>query len=396
MITRFGFLFAAYPDIESVGLRGTPVNDRFYTNDHLVTAYRDTQAVAELMDRMGYDVFWMAEHHFQREGYECTPNTLLMAVHLAHVTKRIKFGSAFNIPPMWHPLRLAEDYAQADLLTDGRVIFGVGRGYHTREVEVFGAPLIDNDANRELFEEQVEIIFKSFNKPSFSHHGKHYDIPPRVPYRGYELEEITLVPRPIHLPVECWQPIVSANQRGLDFMVKHGINGLVGGGVAPGGATEKVTHQWRDTLVRSGRDAQLGENLIIGYSLALGPSREKAIQRGQPFFEENLKMFGPLNLVQGLTDEQIAALAVPEQALRAGLPTMQRAVEAGSSLCGTTDEVIEQLMEVQERLPGLEMINLGMPISTPLEMVLEQLEWFARDVMPVFKKQAPAAAPIGN
>ena len=103
-----------------------------------------------------------------------------------------------------NPLRLAEDYATADLLTGGRIVFGVGRGYHTREVEVFGAPLLDGDANREMFEEQIEIIFKSFNESSFSHHGKYYDIPPKVPYRGYKLEEVTLVPRPLNLPVECW------------------------------------------------------------------------------------------------------------------------------------------------------------------------------------------------
>src|SRR5688572_21125547 len=62
---------------------------------------------------------------------------------------------------MWHPLRLAEDFAVADVLTGGRVTFGVGRGYHTREVETFGSPLLDQDANRELFEEQVGIIFKA-------------------------------------------------------------------------------------------------------------------------------------------------------------------------------------------------------------------------------------------
>jgi len=63
---------------------------------------------------------------------------------------------------MWHPLRLAEDYAMADILTGGRVIFGVGRGYHTREVETFGAPLLDQNANREMFEEGVEVIFEAF------------------------------------------------------------------------------------------------------------------------------------------------------------------------------------------------------------------------------------------
>ena len=83
----------------------------------------------------------------------------------------------------------------ADILTGGRVIFGVGRGYHTREVETFGSPLLDQNANREMFEEGVEVLFKAFNGKPFSHQGKYYTIPPEVPYRGYTLKEITLVPR---------------------------------------------------------------------------------------------------------------------------------------------------------------------------------------------------------
>src|SRR5882762_8629318 len=122
---------------------------------------------------------------------------------------------------MWHPIRLAEDYAMADIVTDGRVVMGVGRGYHTREVESLGGPLLDAEANREIFEEQVDVVFKAFKEESFSHHGKYYTLPPAVPYRGYEMKELTLVPRPVHLPVECWQPIVSASQRGLEFMIKH-------------------------------------------------------------------------------------------------------------------------------------------------------------------------------
>ena len=82
----------------------------------------------------------------------------------------------------------------------------MGRGYHTREVETFGNPMLDAEANRELFEEQVEIILKAFRQESFSHQGKRYTIPPEVPYRGYPLKEITLVPRPLRQPVEIWQP----------------------------------------------------------------------------------------------------------------------------------------------------------------------------------------------
>ena len=131
----------------------------------------------------------------------------MMALHLTHLTKNIKLGCGFNITPMWHPLRLAEDYAMADILSHGRVIFGVGRGYHTREVETFGAPLLNQEANRELFEEQVDIIFKAFNNESFAraHTAARPEVP--SPLRGYTLKELTLVPRPERLPVECWQPI---------------------------------------------------------------------------------------------------------------------------------------------------------------------------------------------
>src|SRR6266487_2004806 len=150
----------------------------------------------------------------------------MLALHLCHVTRNIRIGCGFNIAPMWHPIRMAEDYATVDWLTNGRVIFGVGRGYHTREVETFGAPMLDNNANKEFFEEQMEIILKCFNEESFSHQGKHYTIPAPVPYRGYDLKEITVVPRPIHRPVEIWQPIVSG--RTLEYVAKMGIKGVIG------------------------------------------------------------------------------------------------------------------------------------------------------------------------
>ena len=207
----------------------------------------------------------------------------MLAVHLAHSTKRIKFGSAFNIPPMWHPLRLAEDFAMADNLTQGRTIFGIGRGYHSREVETFGAPLLDQAANRALFEEQVEIIFKAFNEPSFSHHGEHYTIPPKVPYRGYDLEEISLVPRPLSNPVECWQAIVSGNPRGLDLMMKHGIKGFVGGGAAS--LEEGPIQAYQDAATRAGRELAPGEGLCLGAAVLYrrhsraGDSRDHAALR---------------------------------------------------------------------------------------------------------------------
>lgn len=389
MITKFGTLFAGHVDLDNMGFDGTPVNDRWLDNGRLASVFDKTEAIVLKLEELGYDTFWSAEHHFQREGYECIPNLLLLYVHLAHLTERIKFGCGFNINPMWHPLRLAEDYATADILTGGRVIFGVGRGYHSREVDTFGVPstLSDNEANREMFEEQVEILFKAFNEESFSYDGKFYKIPPEVPYRGYTLKEITLVPRPRNLPVETWQPVVSASQRAMDFMAKHHIKGLIGGGAAAGGAAEPVIRRWQETLAKHGRETELGTDLAIGYTCHIAETEEKAIREVTIFFEENMKMFAPLGFVGGLSEDQISAIDDPMRARSAGLPTMEDAVKAGAWLCGPPELVTEKLLAVQDRYPGLESVNVGSTVGTPQNVILEQLEAFGRDVMPKFKQQ---------
>ena len=396
MIDKFDSLFAGHVDMDNVGYVGIPVNDRSFSDEHLASVFDKSEAIALLMDRLGYDTFWMAEHHFQPEGYECIPNLLMMGVHLAHMTRNIKIGCAFNIAPMWHPLRLAEDFATADILTDGRVVFGVGRGYHTREIETFGAPLLDQNANREMFEEQVEVMMKAFNERSFSHHGAYYDIPPAVPYRGYELEEITLVPRPKYLPVECWQPIQGGTQRALDFMAKHRIKGIIGGGVAEGGVMDKTMEDFRDAILRTGRDVQLGEDLSVGFHFFLADSEEQGIKDAAKFYEENVKMFGPLRLHRGLTEEQMRDIADPRRAPLAGLPTMEQAVASGAVLCGPPERVIEQLKQVEERYPGLDRVGVSHPVGTPQNIILEQLEWFAKDVMPAFKGKVESAVPADN
>ncbi len=393
MITKFDSLYAGHVDMTDIGYGGMPVNDRKFDNDHLITAYSKAEAIAKTLDANGFDTMWMAEHHFQPEGYECIPNLIMLNVHLAHMTKNIKFGCGFNIAPMWHPLRLAEDYATADILTNGRVIFGVGRGYHTREVETFGSNITDQDANREEFEEAVDIIFKAFNNESFSHQGKYYTLPPEVPYRGYTLKELTLVPRPKTLPVECWQPIQGGTQRALDFMAKHGIKGILGGGVAEGGVMDSIMIGYRDALVRSGKtDAQLGEGLSVGFHFHLAPTVEQAIKESKGFYEENLKMFGPLRLHRGLTDEQIEIMGDPRRAPDGGLPSIEDAVKSQAFLAGPPERIIEQLKSVEKEYPALERIGVSHPMGTPQSVITEQLEWFGKEVMPAFKGKVGANA----
>src|SRR5260221_13467362 len=177
MIKKFHVLYVGQIELDNIGRDGTPANDRRYWTERLNEAFMTARDVAQTMDELGFHALWTAEHHFQREGYEVLRNLNQTGLWLAPETKRLKFGCAFNVLPMWHPIRLAEDYAMADIVTDGRVIMGVGRGYHTREVETFGAPLIDAEKNREYFEEQLQLLLACFNEERFHFKGKFYQCP---------------------------------------------------------------------------------------------------------------------------------------------------------------------------------------------------------------------------
>src|SRR5436309_14825260 len=377
MITKFDSSYYGTVDMENLGYTGTPINERRYSKEQLAAVMHKVVTYAKCMDERGYDTFWMAEHHFQPEGTELIPNLLMMAMHLCGVTRNIRIGCGFNIVPMWHPLRLAEDYAMADILTGGRVIFGIGRGYHTREVETFGAPMLDNAANMELFEEQMEVIFKAFNEESFSHQGKHYTLPPRVPYRGYELREITLVPRPIHRPVEIWQPVASG--RSIDFMAKHGIKGML----ALNGEklTDRIMHQYQELSAKYGRQVQLGQDVCLGMGFCIDETQQKAIERVRPYHDERYKWFATFGFVR-YTDEQGRPWGTPGAPAR--LPTIEDGVQQKAWLCGPPEHLIAQLKDIEAKYPGLEHIMLQWPEGMPLRDFKEQLRLVAREVMPAF------------
>jgi len=385
VIKSFSTLYAGHVlEGESIGFDGTSANDRWYPNDRLIGAFEIAKESAQLTEDLGYDVLWMAEHHFQREGYECIPNLLMLSVWLAQYTRKIKLGCAFNILPMWHPLRLAEDFAMADILTNGRVIFGVGRGYHTREVETFGAPMLDADANRELFEEQLEIIIKAFNEESFSHKGKHYTLPPEVPYRGYQLKELTLVPRPIHRPVEMWQPIVSGSPRGIDFMARNGIRGVILGTAMD--HVDRWVHQYQEANARYGRQLQLGENLALGLWCYMDDSRERAQNAMRPIFEEHVKFAAPLGMLR-YTDEHMKAVG-PGGAARhiAASANFDEVLQTRAWLCGTPEDTVAYLEEIEARYPGVEQIAIAFPMGATTAQFKEQVTRFAKEVMPAFQK----------
>ena len=377
MIRKFSVLYVGQIELEDIGRDGTPADRRRYPNERLVEAYRTVVDVARVMDDHGYYCLWTAEHHFQREGYEVFPNLILLGTYLAAVTRRLKLGCAFNVLPMWHPIRLAEDYAVADILTSGRVVMGIGRGYHTREVESFGAPLLDAAANMELFEEGVELMMKAFDEEAFSHRGKHYTVPPAIKYRGYDLTEVTLVPRPIHRPVEIWQPIASGKT--IDFIARHGIKGMVT--LNGERITDQVFHAYRDACARYGRRLALGEDLCLGLGFYMAESREAAIRKVEPAHDERYKWFAPFGFVR-YADAEGRPWGTPGAPAR--VPTLAEGVEQKAWMLGAPADCIALIREYEAKYPGLEQLMLHWPEGVPPADFLEQLRWFARDVMPAF------------
>ena len=379
MIKKFHVLYVGQIELDNIGLAGTPANDRRYANDRLSEVFATARDIARTMDALGYDVLWTAEHHFQREGYECFPNLIQLGLWLATQTERLKFGCAFNILPMWHPIRLAEDYAMADIVTDGRIIMGVGRGYHTREVETFGAPLIDAQKNRELFEEQLELLVKCFNEENLQHKGKYYECPPAVEYRGYRWADITVVPRPKHLPVDIFMPIASGKT--IDLMARHDLKAMVT--LNGEKILDDVVRAYQAACVRHGRRKQLGEDMIWGAGVYLADTQEEAIRRIEPAHDERYKWFAPFGFVR-YADEHGRTWGMPGAPAR--VPALRDGVAQKAWFCGPPAQVIDGIRSIADKYPGLESVMIHWAEGLAPKEFKEQLTWFAKDVMPALRR----------
>jgi len=190
------------------------------------------------------------------------------------------------------------------------------------------------------------------------------------------------MPRSTH-SLETWQPIVSASQRAMDFMIRHGIKGMVGGGAAT--MAEGPIHAYRDAAARAGKDYKLGENLGIGIFFHLARTREEAVKNLRPLYEEHVKMFAPLGFVPGITPAQVEAVGKRGGWDAAGVPTLEHFMKTGAWFAGTPDDLIEVLKKMEERYPGMEHINLSTPLTTPKSMMLEQFQFVSEAVMPAFR-----------
>jgi len=134
--------------------------------------YDDTIAQARLADELGFDTVWLAELHFNRR-FSVMPAPLLVGSAIAALTKRIKIGTAVNLVPLHHPIRLAEETATLDLLSHGRAVFGIGRGSNPSHFQGYG---VDVDEGRNGFEEAVDLIIQAWTTDELSYQGKHYRV----------------------------------------------------------------------------------------------------------------------------------------------------------------------------------------------------------------------------
>jgi probable F420-dependent oxidoreductase len=132
-----------------------------------VREYRDIVELARLAETLGFDSVWVSEHHGSGDGY--LPSLLPVLAGLATATSQVHLGTGVMLTPFHHPLRLAEDAAVVDLLSEGRLILGLGLGWREEEFRMFAVPQTQA-VPRTV--ETVEILRKAWTGDPFSHEGK--------------------------------------------------------------------------------------------------------------------------------------------------------------------------------------------------------------------------------
>jgi alkanesulfonate monooxygenase SsuD/methylene tetrahydromethanopterin reductase-like flavin-dependent oxidoreductase (luciferase family) len=147
--------------------------------------YAEMFELVELAEALGFDVAWLAELHFGG-AFSLLANPLMVVPVIAQRTRRIRIGTAVTLLPLHHPLSCAEQAATADLLSNGRLEFGVGRGSIPTQFHGFRVPLAENRAR---FDEALAIIRLAWTEERFSYRGRFYDI-----------ENLSVVPKPLQRP----------------------------------------------------------------------------------------------------------------------------------------------------------------------------------------------------
>ena len=149
----------------------------------------DIAAEALYAEELGMHSVWIGEHHFNSLGVLSSPELVL--AHVAARTRRVRLAPAVTVLPLHHPIRVAEQWATLDLLSNGRVDFACGRGYDRREYEPFR---VSFDDNQSIFEEGLELVRALWQADGrLSYRGKHY-----------AFDNVRITPKPVQRPIPTY------------------------------------------------------------------------------------------------------------------------------------------------------------------------------------------------
>lgn len=376
------FLFGGV-ELDDAGAGPPHPTDRRATQAEIWRAAERILDMGVASERLGYDLFWLTEHHFQHEGYEVVPNGILFGAVLAERTSKLKIGTMFNVVPQWHPLKLAEDFAFLHNISGGRGVLGVGRGTVPREAETLGSRIgsFDNpdraDAdriNRELFDEATEVIRAAFEHETFAHHGRHYDLPPAgIPDRGGHVEHLTLVPRPLY-PVEWWQAVTSPPT--LEAVPRKGFGGVFWL------KHHRFTREWWERFAElhaehRGVELGPGEKRMLVVNTRIGDTHEQAWASARPGHDEFWKFLGPYGWSRGYLGPD-GGPAAPGL-----IPTLEESVANRTWIVGTAEEVAEGIARYRDELQLADLCLFPNFPGDSYDSTEEQLARFAEHVRPL-------------
>lgn len=168
-------------------------------------AYHEMLEQIQYAEELGFESVWLAEHHFS--AYGSMPSPQVAAAAIAQVTKKMDIGIGISILNFDNPVRIAEDYAMVDVLSNGRLKFGGGRGYQPMEAKGLG---ISMEKTRERYWEYVEIIQGLWKNETFSYNGEFY-----------QFDNLRLTPKPVQERIPFYHACISPES--FDLMVEKEV-----------------------------------------------------------------------------------------------------------------------------------------------------------------------------
>jgi len=208
---------------------------------------------------LGFDSLWVTEHHFRPFG-GMMPNPQLLLTAAAQRTRRLRLGTAVTLLPMHHPIRIAEDFAMLDLISDGRVNFGAGRGMGTAPYAVFGA---DYKTSQERLGEALDIIVRAWVNDVLDWDGEYYQ------YHG-----LTVLPKPSQKPYPPVYVTAHREPESFQLVARRGYHLLTLPWIGTNEVQRSRIELYLSTLREAGHSAEDREVFVM-YPAYVGESDEQ-------------------------------------------------------------------------------------------------------------------------